>query len=181
MWTTAPPKETQNGNHELLRCPKKGKIGVLITSRDLVGCWTHFLGRTLPCTDDDTCPACNDGAPRKWYGYLSVLRYNRPKQSILELPAGAANDLRDYQQTGAEIRGKLITLERKGGKANGRVVIELKQHPAWETLAQEPIQIEATLFRIWRIDPERVARSIQHRTEENRNGRKEMKNGQPTT
>lgn len=166
QWHSAPPNGAAAPTYELTRCPKKGKLRAWIVSHQLEGCWTHFLGRTLPCLGDLTCPACDEGHPRKWYGYLAVITPGNPQQKILELPAGAALQLGDYVARGTTIRGKLIITERKGGRANGRVQIQLEESEAWPETAPEPIDTRAALLRVWRVDETKLGPQLATRTDE---------------
>lgn len=180
QWSSAPPNDAAHVTHELVRTPKKGKLRAWIISRELDGCYTHFLGRTLPCLGDLTCPACEQGHARKWYGYLAIKPFGSPTQQILELPAGACLTLGEYVAKNTQLRGKIITCERKGGRPNGRVQISLEASEAWPETAPEPIDTRATLLRIWRVDESRIGPQIATKTDEHTAALRASINGRNT-
>jgi len=159
-WCSKPPAEATSRNYELLRCPKSGKMTAWVVSQEMTGCWTHYLGKTLPCIGDLECPACSDGHMRRWYSYVAVIVPGDPRQKILELPAGAAGQVQEFVDRGTQIRGKLITISRTGGKTNGRVKVALAASEAWPENAPEPIDTRTALLHLWRVDEGRLGNQI---------------------
>ena len=55
-WSTEVPANPRGPAYPLLRTPPNKPLIAIITSADLIGCYTHYYkGRTVPC-EGDNCP-----------------------------------------------------------------------------------------------------------------------------
>jgi len=147
----------------------------IVTSEDLIGCYTHFYkGHTVPCEGED-CPAHRDGIPYRWHAYLSAIDQSDGVHFIFECTAQASEAFTTYRTAFGTLRGCIFESRRLNQRPNGRVVIRTK--PADLTARRIPIgpDLAKCMAIIWskpegsvtqeRIDPKRqtpIAELIPH-------------------
>lgn len=118
-----PPAESTGHNFDVIRCPASGKLRACITSENLVGCPTHFFrGHTVPCEPPD-CPACAEGLPWRWHGYITIFTAGTHLHQLLEITAAPAETLVQYFDLHKTLRGCEVTMNRTSPRPNGRVRI----------------------------------------------------------
>jgi len=148
---TRPPLESSRSAFRLLRTPAKGKLYLLITSDNLLGCFTHFYaGRTVPCTGDK-CEACQAGASARWHGYVAAIEQKTNEPIVFELTAAAAESLAAYRAKHGTLRGCDILATRVSPRPNARVRLQMRPHDLSRTDLPEPLNLRAALCHIWGI------------------------------
>lgn len=152
-----PPKDERGQSLPLMRCPTHKPISGIITSTNLVGTQTHYYrGRTIPC-DSGNCPACSDGVPWRWHGYVSLFSATSSRQVLFEFTARAAEPLTAYRETYGTLRGCKLTAKRINSSANARVMMQcIPADLAKLTIPKEP-DLLAALSIIWNIERPAIA------------------------
>jgi len=145
------PSDPRGTSLPLLRCPPGKVLTAVVTSDDIIGTNTHYYhGRTLPC-DDQSCPACDDGLPWRWHGYLSIWNPATAKQALFELTARAAEPFKDYRQTYGTLRGCMMAAKRANSAPNSKVLIHTKPADLASITLPEPPDVIAALAIIWNL------------------------------
>jgi len=152
QFSTRPPEDPRGNSLPLLRCPTNRPIRGIITTEQLFGCRTHFYhGRTLPC-DDTNCPACDEGMPWRWHGYVGLFSVSTHRHVIFETTAKAAEPLTKYYQAYEGLRGCQLSAQRASTSPNSRVVITTAPADLEKiSLPPAPNLLEA-LCIIWNIE-----------------------------
>jgi len=146
-----PPIEPTRYAMALLRTPPKGSIQLLVTSDNLLGCWTHFYaGRTVPCTGP-ACEACLAGASSRWHGYLSAIQGKTREHVLFELTALAAESFAAYRMKHQTLRGCHVTASRVNARPNARVHLVLKPHDLSGVDLPPAANLTAVLCHLWGI------------------------------
>ena len=146
-----PPLEPTRYAMRLVRTPARKALQLLVTSDNLLGCWTHFYaGRTVPCTGD-TCEACLAGASSRWHGYLSAIEGKSREHILFELTALAAESFAAYRLKHGTLRGCHVTASRVNPRPNARVHLELKPHDLSTIDLPPSANLTAVLCHLWGI------------------------------
>ena len=145
------PIEATRFAMRLARTPAKGKLHLVVTSADLLGCFTHFFsGRTTPCTGK-ACEACEAGASSRWHAYLSALDPATSEHILFECTAAAAETFADYRARHGSLRGCEFIATRVNPRPNARVSIRTKPADLAHLHLPEPANLPAALCHIWGI------------------------------
>lgn len=146
-------------NRVLFRSPKSGeKISGLIVSRQLVSVRVHWMdGGKRPCTRTaGWCDGCETVGSWTWYGYVGVYAVGRNVPWLFEISLNAARSCPELIQKGAELRGRVLTLERQGMRHNSPVTASLSEPaPGRRTIPAE-FDVQRELLKNWLgldIDP----------------------------
>lgn len=131
---------------------RKQRGRCVITSDDFYEVDVHWIGgRTLPCLDKE-CAACKAQRPRKYEAYLGIVWSTSRKHEILRLTKGAMFQLKSQLSCSDSPRGHVLSVERKGDRPNGRVVILVEPLQVEVQKLPASPDLEAHLARIWRVD-----------------------------
>ena len=147
--------------------------GVIITSPDLVGCFTHFhKGRTIPC-EQEACEACKAGIPFRWHAYQSAFVKETALHCLFECTAQAAEHFTDYRAAHGQIRGCQFEARRYNSKPNGRILIRCRPADLTGLYLPDPPDLVKCLGILWgfpaddvvadRINPEKKTRRVTHK------------------
>jgi hypothetical protein len=124
---------------------------LVVVSKAIYGQYVHWFGRrSHECFSDrgGTCKGCAANWPRKWQGYLHVIRPGG-WQGFLEITATAWQLIEVQLRTGETLRGARIKVGRTKGGAKGRYLIEvLERREPDEHLpqARDPLPILRMLW-----------------------------------
>lgn len=148
---TSPPHEATRSAFRLLRTPAKGKLQLLITCDQLLGCFTHFFaGRTTPCTGE-ACEACHAGASARWHGYVSAIEQKTNEQVVFECTAAAAEAFGAYRAKHGTLRGCDCIASRVAPRPNARVRLQMRPLDLTGRDLPKPINLRLALCHIWGI------------------------------
>lgn len=152
-----PPSDPRGNSLQLKRCPTSRPLKGIITCKDVLGTATHFYhGRTLPC-DSETCPACGEGLPWRWHGYISLYLPKAKQHILFELTAQACEPLKAYREANGSLRGCILLARRANAAPNARVLISTSTADQEEfPLPPEPCILDA-LSIIWNISRSSMA------------------------
>lgn len=137
QWTREPPAEPRGPALPIRRTPAYKPMIAIVTSEDLIGCYTHFYkGHTVPCErgartpnngdQNPECDACHDGIPYRWHAYLSAVDQADAVHIIFECTAQASEAFTTYRTAFGTLRGCIFEARRLNQRPNGRVIIRTK-------------------------------------------------------
>lgn len=139
-------------SYRIVRAPSTGELTGIVLSHEIYGCDTHyFRGRTRPHTDP-LCEACDEGAGKRWQGYLALLTHKTRDLVLFEFTAAAAAPLCEYFDHNKGLDGANIRAYRTSTKANARVVIRIERGDVALFSAPPAPDVAQILNRIWGID-----------------------------
>lgn len=106
-----------------------------ILSGKVYGYWAHWNGYyTSACTDEsgETCEGHKRKWPLKWRGYLHVRDWLTGELVHLELPGGAARQIKSQTIQGQDLRGLVLEVFRtsEAKHSHCRVMVHLGTIPA---------------------------------------------------
>ena len=146
-----PPLEPTKQALPMLRTPANGKLVLLLTCQDLLGCFTHYFGgRSTPCTGDP-CEPCQAGSSMRWHGYVCGIVPKTHEHSLLEITRAAAETLAAYRVKNGTLRGCLVIATRVAPRANARLHLELKPYDLSTIDLPASANIQAALCNLWGI------------------------------
>jgi len=146
---SAPPTEPNRHALPIKRTPTGRAIVGIITCHDLIGTNTHFhRGRTRPCTKED-CPACGDGIPFRWHGYVSLWNPKTKEHVILELTARMAERIAEYRQTTGTLRGARLRCQRVNLSPNAKAMVEIGPENVEALRLPPPPDLVKCMATIW--------------------------------
>jgi hypothetical protein len=150
-FSDGPPLESTRYALRLLRTPARGRLHLISTSDNLVGCWTHYYaGRTTPCTGPD-CEACGAGASSRWHGYLTAWDPETREHLLFECTAAAAESLAAYRVKHATLRGCEFIASRVSPRPNARIRIQAKPADLSAIDLPQAANLVTCLCHIWGI------------------------------
>lgn len=151
-WEVAPPDRSRLQHLPLLRLGPQAALRAAITSPDVLGVLTHFMGgRTLACIQGD-CPGCESKLPQRWEGYLGVVTTKPSRHIILGITPGAALGIGDSAPDPHNLRGLLLVAERIGKRANARLRARVEEVELGQLRLPDPPDLKAHLLHIWGLD-----------------------------
>lgn len=155
-WSRDVPKDPRGNALPIRRTPASRPLQAIVTSPDLIGCYTHFhKGQTVPCTSPD-CEACKEGLPFRWHAYMTAVDVFNHLHFIFEVTAIAAKTFTDYRDKHATIRGCQFIAKRWNNRPNGRILIQTKPADLGETLIPEPPDLKKAMAILWSLPADDV-------------------------
>ena len=153
-WATRPNPEDLPDKWKIHRVSASGLQSALVLSTDTSGCYVHYWkGRTTPCLSDG-CQPCESGQVPRWRGYMAVLIGPGRLTRILEVTACCIPAIDRYSTEWGTLRGSLISLTRKGRKANGELECIFGEKPVARAGLPIAPELVPYLKRIWRATHE---------------------------
>ncbi len=145
------PANSETKGYDLHRTPPDKPLKGLITSHNLIGCYTHWWGgRTVPC-EDSGCEACKNNTPSRWHCYLSICEAGSRDHFIFECTSKAAKPLEEWYAANGTLRGVMLHAHRPKRRRNARVEIILKPFDIGGTILPEPPDLPRAMAVIWQI------------------------------
>jgi len=152
IWSPIPPPQDRAVPYRIVRVPASGDLKGIVTTPDIVGCNTHYVGhRTIPCEGPDACKACAEGHSWRWHAYVGLLLTTTLEHTILELTAAASDPLRTYYDLHNTVRACRITAKRPSGRLNGRIVLACQATDELRVRLPAPPNIQKILSHLWGI------------------------------
>jgi len=166
------PDDPRGPAFPIIRTPAHRPLVAIVTSEDLVGCYTHFYkGRTFPCEAPE-CDACKDGIPYRWHAYQSAYDPKKHFHFIFECTAQAGERFTDYRAIHNSLRGCLFEATRMHARHNARIIIHCKPADLTAIRLPKPPDIIKCLAILWDfpttdievrgIEPEKKTKRIRH-------------------
>jgi hypothetical protein len=150
-WSNQVPARDKSHGFDLVRTPADGTFQAIVTSEDLIGCFTHYWGgRTVPC-EGDPCPACEKLQSSRWHGYLSCFNPRTREHVLFEFTQKAAFALAEYRDAHGTLRGCHFQAFRPKRRKNSRVVIECKPADLTKITLPKPPDLVRAMSTIWQL------------------------------
>lgn len=131
------------------RTPAKQPLDAIVTSSDLIGCYTHFYkGSTVPC-EGDNCKAHQEGIPFRWHAYMTCVELRSNLHFLFEVTALAAVNFTAYRDIHNTIRGCQFRAERWNRRHNGRIIIQTKTASLGDRQLPPAPNLEKCLAVLW--------------------------------
>jgi hypothetical protein len=125
-----------------------------ITCHKPLSVWCHFMsGRTLPCVDKN-CPGCAANRRQIRECYVSLYLTNERQHIITVLTPGAELALTDLAPNMSATRGLIITIQRDGKRANGRLRVVVTGDTVNGTQLPPAPDLKAHMYVIWGLTQE---------------------------
>lgn len=162
------PKEDEKYAYTLVRTPTDGTIAAVITSDDLLGCYTHWYGgHTVPCerpTPDqeaagieNICRACADQSPARFHAYLSAFALKTGTHFLFECTLKAAAAFESYRDSYGTLRGCYFTATRPKRRKNSGISVIVKPADLSKIKIPPGLDIPKALAVIWQLPGAAVA------------------------
>lgn len=148
-WSTQIPERPRGPSFQILRTPAFKPLTAIVTSRDLLGTFTHYYkGRTTPCERPD-CEACRENLPYRWHAYLTALNLADAMHFLFEVTAAGAEPFIEYRDAHGSTRGCLFQATRWKQRPNGRVLIQTKPADLTQRSLPPPPDLIKCLSILW--------------------------------
>lgn len=146
------PVDPRGNSLPLKRTPTGRPVKGIITCHDLIGTPTHFFhGRTVPC-DTEICPACDEGVPWRWHGYVSLYLPNAHHHVLFEFTAKPSEVLKQYRLAYGSLRGCVLSARRANLSPNARVIMTTGRADLEDVQLPPAPNIREALAIIWNIE-----------------------------
>lgn len=152
-WDGPPERGKERRLLKIIRPFADGNLWVTIISREITGCWVHFIDqRTQGCMGDQCL--CQKVSVRKWWrGYLHIVNAADKKERLLEMPLSAVRQagLDKSPLPSPGLLGYQLRLWRPSHRKRGPVAAEVTgilQMPKVLELPRER-DVRAELEAIW--------------------------------
>lgn len=150
-WSNEIPKPARGPALPIKRTPTSRALVALVTSEDLIGCYTHFWGgHTVPCSLPE-CDAHKNGIPFRWHGYLAAFDTKLMLHFIFEMTAQAAEAFKDFKSAHGTLRGCLFEAKRLKPVPNARVCIRCKPADLREAHLPTAPDLRRCMAIIWNL------------------------------
>lgn len=154
-----PPRD--EGRRYLIVGPKPGQWYKCIPLTNILcSRFTHWMDRTVLCTEKPDCPFCIQHIRRTWRGWLPCVELSTWSLFIQDLPIGPGRIVEQLIEQQRDLRKLLLVIGRKAGKKCGKVELTVEHgfkppkpvpHPfdPWPTVAKMfGLQATARPFRL---------------------------------
>jgi len=113
---------------------------------------THWVGRrTLPCLGEN-CGACQAHVPAKYEGYVSLVWSHSRTHQIVRMTKPAVLQLKNQTAQLPSLRGSILSFERKGKRANGRVLVRVEALVVESIKLPLQLDLRRHMIHVWRVD-----------------------------
>lgn len=155
-WSNEVPDSPKGNALPIRRTPAGKPMEAIITSYDLIGCFTHFYkGSTHPC-EGEGCKAHAEGIPYRWHAYTTAVDFFTNLHFIFECTAISAEFLTAFREKFCTLRGCHFKATRWGGRPNGRILIRTKMADLAERALPEPPDLKKCMARLWSLSDDDV-------------------------
>jgi len=173
-WSHDIPKDPRGPSFPIVRTPAFKPLMAIVTSQDLVGCFTHFFhGRTIP-HEDAGCEACHEGIPFRWHAYQSIYQPETAAHLLFECTAASGEAFTEYRDKYHTLRGCKFEARRMNSKPNGRILIRTRPADLAQLILPKPPDLVKCLSILWdlpcpdlttnRINPEKKTTHVAHQS-----------------
>lgn len=150
-WSNEVPPSDGPRAMPLKRTPTSSRLVAVITTPDLIGTCTHFFhGHTMP-HERQNCPACKEGLPWTWHGYVGALNAIGREHFIFEFTAQVGDTLKEYRALHGTLRGCQFLAERMNHRFNGRVCLRTTPGDLARLNLPDAPDLIACMALIWNV------------------------------
>ena len=145
------PDDPRGAALPIRRTPPRKPLVAIVTSQDMLGCYTHYWnGRTQPC-EKPACDPCSKGMPYRWHAYFGSWEISTALHFLFEVTAQAAQHFVTYRNAHGTLRGCKFEATRWRANPNGRVLLRSKPHDFATLSIPKPPDLVACLAILWGI------------------------------
>lgn len=156
QWSRRPTADDMPLTFLVNRAGPTGHSPQIVLSGDVEGGYVHFIrGRSVKCTELDTCPHCPH-TERRWRGYLVVADARTHEVTLLELTAAAMKPIDLYFRKHRSLRGALLETKRIPPKTNGRLYAKIQESAREISTLPEVPSVRSILRKLWGLQKEEV-------------------------
>lgn len=150
-WTNQVPESPNGHALPIRRTPANKPMEAIVTSYDLIGCFTHYWkGSTHPC-EGENCEACAEGQPYRWHAYMTAVDFFTNLHFIFECTAISAEFFTCFRDKYLSLRGCHFKATRWNQRPNGRILIRTQMADLAERTLPEPPQLENCMAILWSL------------------------------
>lgn len=150
-WSNDVPESPRGPALPIRRTPATRPLEAIITSEDLIGCYTHFYqGSTTPC-EGEGCEACLNGMPYRWHAYMTAVDCLNNLHFIFEVTALGAEYFTSYRDIHNTLRGCKFQAKRWNNRPNGRILIQCKPCDLAERHIPSPPDLRKCMAILWSL------------------------------
>lgn len=161
-WTNDVPDQPRGHGLPIRRTPSTKPLEAIVSSDDLIGCYTHFWhGSTVPCNAPE-CDACKDGIPYRWHAYLSAVDAFTNLHFIFEITALGAEQFVAHRDIYNTLRGCYFRARRWNNRPNGRLLIQTKIADLKDRIIPNPPDLKKCMAILWNIPTDSVTTPDRH-------------------
>lgn len=155
-WSNDVPESSKGQALPIRRTPAGKPLEAIVTSFDLIGCYTHYWhGSTHPCQGDN-CDPCLDGMPYRWHAYMSCVDFFTNLHMIFECTGMSAEFFTAFRDKYASLRGCHFKATRWNSRPNGRILIRCKMADLTERTIPEPPDLKKAMAILWSVKADHV-------------------------
>lgn len=156
-WSRNVPDSPRGPALPIRRTPPGKPLQAIVTSEDLLGCYTHYWhGSTCPC-EGSHCEPCGEGLPFRWHSYLTAIDSFSNLHFIFEVTALGATAFIEYREHNSTIRGCLFQARRWNNRANGRILIQTKTADLTTLALPKAPDLRKCMAILWNLPADDVA------------------------
>lgn len=128
---------------------QKRQVVIVCSAMEVVGVH-YYEGRTWPCCGSKAkCEGCRrERCDLKWKGFIGACYVQSLRLCIAEITPNALTSC-PALETDEDLRGQLLTLERKGASSCSRVTAALSPLRGDHSALPAPFDVRGELCRIW--------------------------------
>ena len=155
-WTNSVPDSTKGHALPIRRTPASKPLDGIVTSYDLIGCFTHYWrGSTHPC-QGQTCEACAEGQAYRWHAYMTAVDFHTNLHFIFECTAISAEFFTAFRDKYHSLRGCHFRATRWNSRPNGRILVRTKMADMAERTLPEPPDLKKCMAILWSLPTDDV-------------------------
>jgi hypothetical protein len=134
---------------QMIRVGPSEKLTGFVTSHQVHCYLTHWSGGRTVGHVFGCCPGCNAGIVCDFNAYVGFFCPSTRHHRLLNLTKAAVGQIRDGAGTLWNLRGLQLTLKRRGGKINNRLMVDTGMIYPGHSGLPDPVHATDHLMRIW--------------------------------
>lgn len=137
---------------QMIGCKNGEKITGTVTTHSIACFWTHWSGAKTLGHVNGVCPGCEAKIGYDFQAYVGIYNDRTRHHRLLRLTLGATRQILDAIGTLNGVRGLTLTVMRKKGKTNGRLMAECGMIFPDRSHLPQPFNPVDHLVRIWGLE-----------------------------
>lgn len=156
-WSNTPMTNSVPSSVKIISVKPRYPLHVICLSSSIEGVFLHWgVDREHPCKGEGQCKDCEDGAARRWKGYIYGMLWPKFQRYIVTISEGAWWSIRDQFEGEPDLRGSMIKLSREGVHRNSPIRAEVSKYDGDRALPPS-LDIKLVLMKMWGMLPGKKA------------------------
>jgi hypothetical protein len=154
------PPRCEPGVYPVVRAQLGDPLDVVIVDEGWVGYWTHGLldsdgawNHTVLCPGRGRCGYCAACVPQRWAGFVGAINQRGLRLVVVSLTRETVASMMRMLGSDESLRKTRWLLTRTGNCPNGLIRVDRLANRGGH-LREQPIDVERSLQRLWRLDAE---------------------------